>query len=257
MKYSPTTLTRRTVLGMVLLLQAVSVRAQCDWYNGSPTITYLGCATDGSGHVVGRNFRISVPLHSYQRCGPALSGSIFARAVNETTGYFVQCWEHGCSWLGGPKTQVFTLYDVNFSPGQAVRIDYWGKPSSSDLPFVCQQDVGSFPYPPASDPTITSHPQHQIVCQDTPVVFSIGASGGSLTFQWRKDGVEIAGQIGPNYIISSAQPTDSGTYDVRVGNGCGFAISRPATLAVRVPPTIGQQPQAQMVCLGRPAFGTG
>jgi len=46
------------------------------------------------------------------------------------------------------------------------------------------------------------------------------AATGATSFQWRKNLVPIWDATQPHYVIENAQRTDSGLYDVVIGNGC-------------------------------------
>jgi hypothetical protein len=106
-------------------------------------------------------------------------------------------------------------------------------------------------------PSIVTHPVSQTVCEGDPVSFTVVASGTApLAYQWRKNGVAIGGAIGSSLSIGSALPSDAGSYDVVVTNGCGSATSAAATLTVDVAPTIVTHPFSQTVCEGDPvSFG--
>jgi len=56
------------------------------------------------------------------------------------------------------------------------------------------------------------------------------------TFQWRKDGVDIAGATGATHAIAAAGPADEGAYTVEVRNVAGTVTSAPARLSVTSPP---------------------
>ncbi|MDX1452046.1 MAG: immunoglobulin domain-containing protein [Oleiphilaceae bacterium] len=89
--------------------------------------------------------------------------------------------------------------------------------------------------------TITSQPQSVDVDEGGNVTLSVGANGGgTLSFQWRKDGVAIDGAIGSSYTISAAALNDAGLYDVIVSNSVGSVASNSALLAVNeVTPSLG------------------
>ena len=78
----------------------------------------------------------------------------------------------------------------------------------------------------------------------------------ALTYQWRKDDVEIPGASGPELTIAAMSAADAGDYDVVVTNACGQAVSESATLTLVPGPTITQQPVSQAVCAGEPALFT-
>jgi predicted esterase len=79
--------------------------------------------------------------------------------------------------------------------------------------------------------------QHTAVHLNRPSSFTVTATGTTpLTFQWRRDGVDLPGRTNRTLTISSAQPADEGDYTVEVRNPGGTVIS-PAARLVVVPPT--------------------
>lgn len=70
------------------------------------------------------------------------------------------------------------------------------------------------------------------------VVLEAVSPGWPMTYQWRKDGVPIAGAIGPKLIFAAAQPGDSGAYSVVVGNLAGTVTSAPYNLSIWAPPVV-------------------
>src|SRR5581483_5258020 len=64
------------------------------------------------------------------------------------------------------------------------------------------------------------------------VPFFCKAVGSSLTYQWRRNGVDIAGGTQDHYCVTNAQPTDGGLYTVIVSNQLGTVVSRAASLSV-------------------------
>ena len=81
--------------------------------------------------------------------------------------------------------------------------------------------------------TIISHPASQTVCEMDPVLFTVGALGGELTYQWRRHGVNIPGATSSFFVIAAAQLSDAGVYDVLVASSQCTQVSDPATLTVR------------------------
>ena len=93
-----------------------------------------------------------------------------------------------------------------------------------------------------SAPVITSQPVSQSVTALQPVTFSVGlqdATGAS--YQWLRNGTDIAGAASASYTLPLVQLVDSGsTWSVRVGNAGGTVTSSAATLTVT--PAIVQAP---------------
>ncbi len=102
-------------------------------------------------------------------------------------------------------------------------------------------------------PSITQQPSSLTVTQGNMAAFSVTASGTALSYQWRFNGSGIAGATGSNYVIASAQSTNAGNYDVIVTNNAGSVTSTVATLTVRIPPSITQQPSSLTVTQGNMA----
>ena len=88
----------------------------------------------------------------------------------------------------------------------------------------------------AAMPTITTQPSSKTATVGGSVTLSVTASGyGTLSYQWRKDGVNIAGATGSSYSIASVQSTNAGSYAVVVSNANGSVTSQSARLSVATP----------------------
>ncbi len=94
--------------------------------------------------------------------------------------------------------------------------------------------------------SITLQPQSQAVAAGSSAVFTVAATGfGSLSYQWRFNGVNLAGATGTSLTLANVQPANVGSYTVVVTNSLGSATSTAATLTVWVPPVIATQPQSR------------
>src|SRR5204862_8175880 len=75
-------------------------------------------------------------------------------------------------------------------------------------------------------PAISAQPSPKIVCEGNAASFSVAASGTSITYHWRKDGVNlvngghVSGATNATLTISSAAAADVGSYDVVVSGTC-------------------------------------
>jgi hypothetical protein len=75
-------------------------------------------------------------------------------------------------------------------------------------------------------PEITSQPQAQTVYGDSNVSFSVTAEGKYLTYQWKKDGVDLTGGTNATLNITDANATlHDGNYSVVVSNDFGSVES--------------------------------
>jgi len=108
--------------------------------------------------------------------------------------------------------------------------------------------------PLATAPNITTQPASQTVTAGANVTFTVGASGTApLSYQWRKNGGNIAGATRSSLTLSSVTSSDAGSYTVQVSNSAGSATSTAATLTVNpaaVAPSITTQPASQTVTAG-------
>ncbi len=84
-------------------------------------------------------------------------------------------------------------------------------------------------------PQIVEHPQSQSVRVGQSVTFRVQAQGQNLQYQWRKNGIAIAGATQPQYTIAAAQLADAGLYDCLVWNECGQSVSQAVQLTVVQP----------------------
>jgi hypothetical protein len=70
----------------------------------------------------------------------------------------------------------------------------------------------------------------------------VTASGSQpLSYQWRKNTINISGATNSTYTIPAVTPGDAGNYSVIVTNSAGSATSNDAVLTVT--PLINCQPQ--------------
>ena len=107
-------------------------------------------------------------------------------------------------------------------------------------------------------PTITTQPVNQTVTAGQTATFGVVAGGTApLSYQWQKNGANVAGATASSYTTPVTATTDSGsTFDVVVSNTAGSATSNAATLTVNaaaVAPTITTQPVSQTVTAGQTA----
>lgn len=91
-------------------------------------------------------------------------------------------------------------------------------------------------------PSVVTQPSNTEVCVGENATFTVGASGGGLTYQWQRDGAPINGATNSTYTVSSARLIDAAQYSVFVRNNCGDVTTSNASLTVNSIPTISVQP---------------
>lgn len=99
-------------------------------------------------------------------------------------------------------------------------------------------------------PFITSPPVDLNATGGTTVTLRAVAIGTPApTYQWSKDGVNVAGATGPALVLPAVTLGDAGRYAVAATNPLGTAVAN-AVLTVRVAPTVTSAPAAQSVFAG-------
>ncbi len=106
----------------------------------------------------------------------------------------------------------------------------------------------------ASPPIITRQPASTSVAAGQAVSLTVEVSGSPvITYQWRRDGVALAGATSGTLNLGAVSTASAGSYDVVVTNPAGSVTSQTASLAVTaavVPPSILVQPAAVSVAPG-------
>jgi sugar lactone lactonase YvrE len=101
---------------------------------------------------------------------------------------------------------------------------------------------------------LLAQPVHTGALAGGAASFAVSASGTApISYQWRRNGVQIAGATGPVYTVGAVQVSNVGSYDVVVGNWSGEVVSAKATLGLYTPVGITSQPLATSVATGNPA----
>ena len=105
--------------------------------------------------------------------------------------------------------------------------------------------------------TITTQPASQSILVSKTALFSVTASGtGTLSYQWLKDSVAIAGAVSSTYTTPTAVLADDGaTFSVQVSDAFGDTVtSSTATLTVTSPSlSITTQPVSRSILVGQTA----
>lgn len=91
---------------------------------------------------------------------------------------------------------------------------------------------------------ITSQPVPVNVCENEPnITFSVTANAGGdpLSYQWRKDGVNISGANSSTYTVTLASLATAGNYDVVISGPSGYTCPNVTSTAAKltITPTVG------------------
>ena len=107
-------------------------------------------------------------------------------------------------------------------------------------------------------PAITGQPTSALALLGRTATFKVSGTGtGPLSFQWKRDGLALAGANTPSYTTPPVTTTDTGaSFLAEVSNDFGTCTSTPALLSVGWSPTISTEPADLAVLLGSPATFT-
>ena len=144
------------------------------------------------------------------------------------------------SGLTGVDAMVATGSEVwigrDGGSGPIMRFDFAGNPLGS---IPRRSGTRALTPAPNTRPVIVRSPTSQAATVGESVVFVVKAQGiGTLSFQWRRDGVDliddgrVTGATTSNLQINPAWLTDTGLYDVVVTRACHDVTSDPASLTV-------------------------
>jgi glucose/arabinose dehydrogenase len=136
--------------------------------------------------------------------------------------------------LSGPSTAI----DSNFASSIAGFPVCMATGPDGNLYFLSRTNsaVYKITFTGSSAPVITNQPQSISVPQGNQASFSVTATGTPpLSYQWRKNTVNIPGATNATYTIPSVVPADAGNYSVVVSNTAGSVPSNDAVLIVTSP----------------------
>lgn len=142
------------------------------------------------------------------------------------------------SWLNDETSGEYAVFRVANSGGGSVSFDYEIiSDVNSPLAILDQPDSVGYFYSPG----ITAE-------------FFVGATGmGSISYQWRKDGIPIQDATNRRLELPNLQPSDAGNYDVIVSSDDGSLVSDTAELSLVLPsspPVIEGQPVGSSLIVG-------
>ena len=143
---------------------------------------------------------------------------------------------------------AFTLTDFGITAGNSSNITgFILKASGTSDPAFIAYNSDAFTIPA---PVITVQPATQVVCPNVSnsATFSVTATGGSLSYQWRKNNVDISGATNSTYTISNVTSASAGAYNVVVTNPVGSVASNIAYLNASI--AVQPSPSAQLIATG-------
>ena len=147
----------------------------------------------------------------------------FSVAADGTAPFAYQWCKNG-SGVTGATSATYVISGVQLADAG----NYWVVVSNSAGSTT--SDVAALTVNAAAvAPVFTTQPASKTVNVRGSVTFTAAASGTPApTYQWRKNGVSLAGATGTSYTIASVATGDAGTYTVVAANSAGSATSNGA-----------------------------
>jgi len=156
------------------------------------------------------------------------------------------------NWSG---TGAFSIVDTDIQDQNVTAI------AAGVAAFTSNNSGGNtnISFPAGCPVEVTTQPTDQAACPGDPATFTAAATGTGVTFQWRKNGINltdggnISGATTAALTINPAGPGDAANYDVVATNSFGVtATSAAAGLILLTPPSITSQPSSAVRCVGEP-----
>lgn len=163
-----------------------------------------------------------------------------------TPPFSYQWFKDGFTPVSGQTSATLTLSPAQQSQSgsYSLRVTNPAGESWSDSAYIDIQ---------AAPPTIVTGPQPATRLQGASVTFTAGVTGSEpLSYQWRSNGVAIAGATTASLTLASVQPSFAANYSLYVQNSAGNATSGDAALTV-IPVAPGTLPAA-IVTAGPQAY---
>jgi alpha-tubulin suppressor-like RCC1 family protein len=224
-------------------------------------LALLGCGSGGGGGSAPTPSPTSNPpsITSQPQAVTVTEGQAASFSVTAAgTAPLTYQWQRGGAIIAGAIGATYTLNAATLGDSGAqfsvIVSNSAGNVTSSATTLTVN--------PVIVPPSITTQPQSVTVTAGQTATFTVVAAGTApLAYQWRRNGVDIAGATSASYTTPATAVTDSGAvFMVRVSNASpALAVSNGATLTVNAqPPTptapeITTQPQNASVTAGQTA----
>ncbi len=133
-------------------------------------------------------------------------------------------WRKGAVNIAGATNASYTINNITPADGGIFRVVITGTCGS------LTSNAATLTVNRA--PAITVQPAPVSACEGTTADFSVTATGAGLSYQWRKNGINIAGAVSPTLSLPGITISSAGNYDVVITGSCGSITSNAALLTV-------------------------
>ncbi len=205
------------------------------------------CVVTGTcGNATSSTASLTVPTTTSISGNPqpqsACLGGTATFSVTASGGSLTYQWRKDTAPIGGATSPTLTLNPVVAGDAASYDCVVTGSCGIATSTAASLSILGAI--------SINTQPAGQSLCAGSAISLSVGVTGASPTYQWRKDGLEVSGATAPTLSINAAATGDSGSYDCVITGTCGPVVSDPASVSVCDSPMISTQPVPVMVCPG-------
>ncbi|WIV99798.1 immunoglobulin domain-containing protein [Kinneretia aquatilis] len=205
---------------------------------GLPAAAAVGEFIDGIGASNSRDLALTNTsyLQLYLRVAKSKHSAYYNKLKSDPTlrkwvlvqflrnAYHMKQSDRWAAKLGSAKVPRL-IARVYAAENLAILEDFTGYTLPKTIDSACMGAAGA--------PVINSQPQNVVANVGQTVSFSVQASGSGLSYQWRKNGVNLgSNSSSASYIINAVQASDAGSYSVLVSNSLGSTSSNAASLTV-------------------------
>jgi hypothetical protein len=149
----------------------------------------------------------------------------------------------------GTLTRSGNVYRGNFNLVDGLPQTLWADFTEYVLAITDPNDADGNGIPDFSDPTavspvISTQPRATSATSGQTISLSVVATG-AISYQWTKNGVDVAGATSATLSFQSVQLSDTGSYAVKITNAAGTTTSTSVNLTVSpapAPPAFTVQP---------------
>ncbi len=189
----------------------------------------------GSGTISTNFIETHEYLNTYNGTYDESMRTEYGRRVSSTSGWTCVVKDIVPTSTSRTESNSYILKDLSLNPGDEIWIAWHiaRENSGTTASAIDNVSLSDFTVGRPSLPVITTHPRSLAVANGLSRAFSLSVvakGSSSLTYQWRKDGVNIAGATAATYTVASANGTSTyeGDYDVIVTSAAGSVTSLPA-----------------------------